>query len=183
MKMADRISDVVTRAGDTGKTGLADGSRVSKGSSRINAIGDVDELNSVIGVVVSETVFKDIHTDLIPIQNELFSVGAELAGAAPESFFLDEKHVERIERRIRSVNDGLSPLKEFILPGGSRCAALLHLARSVCRRAERSVVVLSGEDEISPVLIKYLNRLSDFFFVYARLANQLANRPDIYWEK
>ena len=88
--MTDRISDVVTRAGDTGETGLADGSRISKGSSRINAIGDIDELNSVIGVVMSETVFKDIYTDLIPIQNELFSVGAELAGAAPESFFLDE---------------------------------------------------------------------------------------------
>lgn len=181
--MSNRISAIVTKKGDTGETSLANGSRVAKDCLRIQAIGDVDELNSVIGLAISEDVANIINTELISVQNELFRLGAELATPEQEKPFIAENEVRRIEKQIQSANHELPPLKEFILPGGTRLAARLHLARSVCRRAERNTVALAREEKISPVLIKYLNRLSDLLFVSARLANQSANRPDIYWKK
>ena len=179
--MENRISKVMTRTGDLGKTGLGDGSRVWKDSLRINALGDIDELNSVVGLVVSDGVSDEIDAELLSIQNELFNVGSELAVSGKK--LIGKKQIEHTEDQIRLYNDELPSLREFVLPGGSRNAALLHVARSVCRRAERSVVALAREEEISPALTQYLNRLSDLFFIYARQANKLANRSDIFWKK
>ena len=179
--MENRISKVVTRTGDSGKTGLADGSRIWKDSLRINALGDIDELNSAIGLVVSDGVSDEIDAELLSIQNELFNVGSELA--SPGKKLIGKKQIEHIEDQIRLYNDKLPPLREVVLPGGSRGAALLHGTRSVCRRAERSIVALARVEDISPALVQYLNRLSDLFFVYARQANKLANRSDIFWKK
>ncbi len=180
-KVGHRISKVVTRTGDRGETGLANGSRVPKDSLRIVAIGDVDELNSIIGLVVSENEVTDMNAELQIVQNELFNLGGELA--LGKHALIDEERVIRLEEWICFRNEKLLPLREFILPGGSRTAALLHLARSVCRRAERSVVALGRTEDISPVLQRYLNRLSDLLFVYARLANQLEKRSDVFWKK
>ncbi len=179
--MENRITKVVTKTGDLGETCLADGSCVWKDSLRINAIGNVDELNSVIGLVVSCKVSDEIDAELLWIQNELFNLGSELAVSGKR--LIGEKQVEHVEDQIRFYNNRLPSLREFILPGGSKGAALLHVARSVCRRAERSVVALAKEEEISPILVQYLNRLSDLFFVYARQANRLVNRSDIFWQK
>ncbi len=179
--MKNRISRVVTRSGDQGQTGLADGSRVSKDSARIDAIGQVDELNSVIGLVISEAVTEKMKEELQSIQNELFNMGGELA-IVKTSLMMEDK-VLAIDELVENYNNELPPLREFILPGGTKTAALFHLARSVCRRAERSLVSLGKQESISPVLYQYLNRLSDLFFVYARVANKMAGQSDIFWKK
>lgn len=179
--MKNRISRVVTRTGDQGQTGLADGSRVSKDSARIDAIGQVDELNSVIGLVISEAVTEKMKEELQSIQNELFNMGGELA-IVKTSLMMEDK-VLAIDELVENYNNELPPLREFILPGGTKTAALFHLARSVCRRAERSLVSLGKQESISPVLYQYLNRLSDLFFVYARVANKMAGQSDIFWKK
>ena len=179
--MGNRISKVITRTGDAGETGLADGRRVGKDSLRIHAIGEIDELNSMIGLAVCKSVCEEVKTELRQIQNDLFGLGGELAGSVNVS--LGEKQVLRIENAALHFNRNLPPLKEFVLPGGSEEASLLHLARSICRRAERSVVALGKEENISPVSVQYLNRLSDLLFVLARLANLLASRPDVFWKK
>lgn len=179
--MKNRISRVVTRTGDQGKTGLADGSRVSKDSARIDAIGQVDELNSVIGLVISEAVTEKMKEELQSIQNDLFNMGGELA-IVKTSLMMEDK-VLAIDELVENYNNELPPLREFILPGGTKTAALFHLARSVCRRAERSLVSLGKQESISPVLYQYLNRLSDLFFVYARVANKMAGQSDIFWKK
>ena len=179
--MGNRISTVVTRTGDLGETGLADGSRLWKDSLRITALGNIDELNSVIGLVVCEGVSGEIDTALIAIQNELFDLGGELAMSGNQ--LTGKEQIDCMEEQIRFYNDRLPPLREFILPGGCKSAALLHLARSVCRRAERSVVALGRKEKIPEFISQYLNRLSDLFFVYARVANQSANRSDIFWKR
>ena len=179
--MGNRISKVVTRTGDTGETGLADGRRVGKDSLRINAIGEIDELNSMIGLIVCKSISEEVKTELQQVQNDLFGLGGELAGS--RNIRIGEKQVLRVENAALYFNRNLPPLKEFVLPGGSEEASLLHQARSICRRTERSIVALRKEEEISPVSIQYLNRLSDLLFVLARLANKLANRPDVFWEK
>ena len=179
--MKNRISRVVTRSGDQGQTGLADGSRVSKDSARIDAIGQVDELNSVIGLVISEAVTEKMKEELQSIQNELFNMGGELA-IVKTSLMMEDK-VLAIDELVENYNNELPPLREFILPGGTKTAGLFHLARSVCRRAERSLVSLGKQESISPVLYQYLNRLSDLFFVYARVANKMAGQSDIFWKK
>lgn len=179
--MKNRISRVVTRSGDQGQTGLADGSRVSKDSARIDAIGQVDELNSVIGLVIAEGLPEKMKLELLTVQNELFNIGGELA--VVKTTIMTEDKVRFLENLIEEYNDDLPPLCDFILPGGSKTAALLHLARSVCRRAERAVVALGKQENISPVLYQYLNRLSDLFFVVARVANKSANQSDIFWKK
>ena len=179
--MKNRISRVVTRSGDHGTTGLADGSRVSKDSARIDAIGQVDELNSVIGLLVSEGLPDKMRQELQAIQNELFNIGGELA--VVKTSLMTEDKVLVLEKLVEVYNDELPPLRDFILPGGTKTAALCHLARSFCRRAERAIVALGKQENISPVLYQYLNRLSDLFFVYARVANQLANQTDIFWKK
>ncbi|MCD4500845.1 cob(I)yrinic acid a,c-diamide adenosyltransferase [Chromobacterium vaccinii] len=177
--MSDRLSSIVTRTGDDGSTGLGDGSRVAKDSARIQALGDVDELNSVIGVLLVESPPQPMAEWLAEIQHDLFDLGSELA--VPGYSAISDGHVQALEALVSFMNEELGPLKEFILPGGLRSAALAHQARSVCRRAERAVVALAREEELSQALRRYLNRLSDFLFVLARYLNREQGVPDVLW--
>lgn len=179
--MGNRLTRIYTRTGDGGTTGLADGSRVSKDAPRIEAIGAVDELNSALGVLLAETLPDAARDCLVNVQNDLFDLGGELS--VPGHAIMSKAHVERLEREIDHFNTELPPLKEFILPGGSRAAALAHLARTVCRRAERRVVTLSRKQKIEPAMQAYLNRLSDLLFVLARAVNRVAGRPDVLWQQ
>lgn len=179
--MANRLSKIYTRTGDTGTTGLGDGARVAKDSLRIEAIGAVDELNSVLGVLLAEALSDSTRTELHDIQHDLFDLGGELS--IPGYTSLGEQHVTRLERQLDRHNAALPSLKEFILPGGARSAALCHVARTVCRRAERRVVSLAGAEPISPLLQRYLNRLSDLLFVMCRVLNREAGVADVYWQK
>lgn len=179
--MGHRLSKITTRTGDTGQTGLGDGSRVAKDSERVIAIGDVDELNCAIGLLLSETLPQDMHDALLRIQHDLFDLGGELS--IPGHRMLSDEQVTRLEEWVTQYNADLPPLKEFILPGGSRAAALAHMARTVCRRAERSVVHLAlGADVSAPTRI-YLNRLSDLLFVLARAINRAQGQADVLWRR
>ncbi|OHX11742.1 cob(I)yrinic acid a,c-diamide adenosyltransferase [Chromobacterium sphagni] len=178
--MADRLSNIVTRTGDDGSTGLGDGSRVAKNSARIQALGDVDELNSVMGVLLAEALPEPLAQWLLEVQHDLFDLGSELA--VPGYQAISDSHVQALESLVAFMNEELGPLREFILPGGLRSAALAHQARSVCRRAERAVVTLAGEEGISDALRRYLNRLSDFLFVLARYLNRQGGVPDVLWQ-
>jgi cob(I)alamin adenosyltransferase len=178
--MSHRLSRIITRTGDGGLTGLADGSRVPKDSPRIVALGEVDELNSVIGLLLCEVLPPLIARDLSIVQHELFDLGGELA--IPGHLALHETTIARLETAAETLNQALPPLRDFILPGGCRPAALAHLARTVCRRAERSVVPLTRDRVLSPTVPVYLNRLSDFLFIMARSLNQAAGRPDVLWQ-
>jgi cob(I)alamin adenosyltransferase len=179
--MGHRLSRIVTRTGDAGTTGLADGSRVAKNSARIAAIGDVDELNSTVGVVLAEQLPPAIHALLTDVQHDLFDLGGELS--IPGHAAVTPAHIERLERAVERYNADLAPLKEFILPGGTRPAALVHVARTVCRRAERSLVALAGAEDVSQPGRVYLNRLSDLLFVLARALNRAGAAPDVLWQK
>lgn len=179
--MANRLSKIYTRTGDTGTTGLGDGSRVAKDSRRIEAIGAVDELNSALGVLLAETIPDNVRAALHEIQHDLFDLGGELS--IPGYVSVGPEHVTRLENELDRHNTALTPLKEFILPGGSRGAALCHVARAVCRRAERRVVTLGSTEQLSPSLQHYLNRLSDLLFVLCRVLNREAGVTDIYWQK
>jgi cob(I)alamin adenosyltransferase len=178
--MANRLSKITTRTGDDGTTGLADGSRVGKDSLRIAALGDVDELNSALGVLLAETLPQKIIDALAQCQHELFDLGGEIA--IPGHVSLTENHLARLDALIEQHNTSLPPLKEFILPGGSRAAALCHVARTVARRAERSVVALSHKENVSPLTTQYLNRLSDLLFILCRVINLELGVKDIYWQ-
>ena len=178
--MGHRLSKIFTRTGDAGETGLGDGTRVPKASARIAAMGDVDELNSTLGVLLTEPLPPDAREALLSIQHDLFDLGGELC--IPGATTLAQSHVDRLERLLEGWNAHLAPLKEFILPGGSRAAALSHVARTVCRRAERSLVVLGDEAAVSDAARVYLNRLSDLLFVLARTLNRYAGRGDVQWE-
>jgi cob(I)alamin adenosyltransferase len=177
---------IYTKTGDRGDTGLFGGARVSKASTRVTAYGEVDELNSVIGLVLSEPFDAGISALLTDVQSRLFDVGAELA-TAPDSKvalgipLIGEPEVERLEQAIDLAESELAPLKTFVLPGGCRAAAYLHLARTVCRRAERCMVQLASDEAVRPEALRYLNRLSDALFVFARLANHRANIADVPW--
>lgn len=178
--MANRLSVIATRAGDDGTTGLGDGSRVAKDSTRVAAMGDVDELNSTLGVILAEPQLDaEIAADLREVQHELFDMGAELC--IPGYTKLQDTHVSRLDARLAHYNGTLPPLREFILPGGSRPAALLHVARTVCRRAERAVVALQRMEPVNQPVVQYLNRLSDLLFVMARVANRALGADDVYW--
>ena len=179
--MGHRLSKIYTRTGDNGTTGLGDGSRVPKDGARIEAIGTVDELNSALGVLLSEGVPEDVEELLTQIQHELFDLGGELS--IPGHVAINEQHVARLESNLDAFNADLPPLKEFILPGGSRPAALAHVARTICRRAERSLVTLGQTEQLPDPPQHYLNRLSDFLFVLCRVLNRYANRDDVYWQK
>jgi cob(I)alamin adenosyltransferase len=179
--MGNRLSKIYTRTGDAGTTGLGDGSRVAKDSLRIQAIGAVDELNSAIGVLLADAVPDAVRNCLHDVQHDLFDLGGELS--IPGYTSIGEAHVTRLETQLDGFNDGLAPLKEFILPGGSRSAALCHVARTVCRRAERNVISLAGSEQLSPILQRYLNRLSDLLFVLCRVLNREAGVGDVYWQK
>jgi cob(I)alamin adenosyltransferase len=177
--MGHRLSKITTRTGDAGETGLGDGSRVSKAGRRVQALGDVDELNSAIGLVLAEQLPPEVAQLLAHVQHDLFDLGGEIS--IPGHTLLAEAQVERLEERLEHWNSALAPLKEFILPGGSRAAAAAHFARTICRRAERSVVALGGEEKVGATARRYLNRLSDILFVVARVLNRDAGRGDVQW--
>ena len=179
--MANRLSKIYTRTGDDGTTGLANGSRLDKDAGRVEAMGDVDELNSVIGLLLTEALEEKLRAMLSSIQHDLFDMGGELS--LPGHTLIAESHVARLERELEALNASLAPLKDFVLPGGSRAAATAHVARTVCRRAERKVVALSRTESVPPLLIQYLNRLSDLLFVCARVLNRNAGMPDVLWEQ
>lgn len=179
--MATRLSVIATRTGDAGTTGLGDGSRVEKNAPRIEAMGNVDELNSLIGLLRTEPLPEDIDILCSRIQNDLFDLGAELC--IPGHSVITEAHVAFLDQKLDHYNANLERLQEFILPGGSRAAALAHLARTVCRRAERSVVTVSGGETINPPVMQYLNRLSDLCFVLARILNREAGQGDVLWSR
>ena len=179
--MGYRLSKIYTRTGDDGTTGLGDGSRTQKDSLRIDAIGDVDELNSHVGVLLAEADLPQVIRDrLIVVQHNLFDLGGELC--IPGHCSMTETQVFHLESTLDQLNDTLPPLKEFILPGGIRAAALCHVARSVCRRAERRLVALSRVETVSPSALKYLNRLSDLLFVMCRTLNRHAGQNDVLWQ-
>lgn len=186
--MATRLSIITTRSGDQGTTGLGDGSRISKDAPRIAAMGDVDELNSILGLLRAEDLPANIDAVLACVQHDLFDLGAELC--IPGHTAVTEKQVLYLEQELTQYNANLGVLKEFILPGGTRAASLAHVARTVCRRAERSVVALENEDGSvartstgNVFLRQYLNRLSDLCFVLARALNRAAGRPDVLWSR
>jgi cob(I)alamin adenosyltransferase len=179
--MGHRLSRIVTRTGDGGTTGLGDGSRVAKDSPRIDAIGAVDELNCTIGVVLAEALATDMQDLLTDVQHDLFDLGGELS--IPGHVAITQAHVDRLESAVERYNADLPMLKEFILPGGTRAAAATHVARTVCRRAERTLVALAGSDAVSPASRIYLNRLSDLLFVLARALNRAGGAPDVLWQK
>jgi len=178
--MGYRLSRITTRTGDDGSTGLGDGRRIGKDALRIAALGDVDELNSYLGLLLTETLPTAIQTQLTTIQHDLFDLGSELCIPGFEKLSADQ--VAQLDQWLAEHNAGLPPLKEFILPGGSRSAALAHVARTVCRRAERTVVCLGRTEIIRSACRQYLNRLSDWLFVVARTLNQASGGTDAMWE-
>lgn len=177
--MGNRLSKIVTRTGDAGTTGLGDGTRVAKDSLRIEAIGQVDELNSTLGLLLTEALPDDVRQALTGVQHDLFDLGGELC--IPGMNMISDAQVGRLEDLVGQFNDELSPLKDFILPGGTRAAAVAHLARTVCRRAERYVVRLAASEQVSDSARKYLNRLSDLMFVLGRVLNKVAGSGDVLW--
>ena len=178
--MGYRLSKIYTRTGDKGTTGLAGGERIDKDSPRIEAIGDIDELNSVIGLLLTESVPEEIQAILLDVQHRLFDIGGGLS--IPDVEMAANNLVQEMEQSMDRMIDQLQPLKEFILPGGTRTAALCHLARSVCRRAERHLIALNRREPVGEFPLQYLNRLSDLLFVIARTLNKNAGKDDIYWQ-
>jgi cob(I)alamin adenosyltransferase len=178
--MSNRLTNIVTRTGDDGSTGLGDGSRLSKSSLRITALGEVDELNAHIGLLLTERMEAAVQEDLLDIQHDLFDLGAELC--IPGQSMLAQGRVAGIEARVAHYNAELPRLKEFILPGGTRASAQAHVCRTVCRRAERAVVALALAEAVGPLSGPYLNRLSDLLFVLARSFNRIAGVPEPQWQ-
>lgn len=179
--MGKRLTKLVTRTGDRGETGLADGSRVHKSSPRIQAIGEIDELNCWLGVVLAGAIPGELDAVLRDVQQRLFDLGGELA--LPERRAVGEDAVAGLEARIEELNAALPPLREFILPGGAGAAAFCHLARAVCRRAERQLAALAvAETGLNPLIPVYINRLSDLLFVIARVLARHDHADEIFWE-
>jgi cob(I)alamin adenosyltransferase len=176
-----RLSKITTRTGDDGSTGLADGTRINKARVRIAALGSVDELNSQLGVLLTESLPADIRALLLQIQNNLFNLGGALA--IPDQHLFAEKNVAWLDKQIALYNADLPPLREFILPGGSRAGALCHVARTVARRAERDLVLLSHEEVLPHQSLAYLNRLSDLLFVLSRCINRTQEVPEMLWQR
>jgi cob(I)alamin adenosyltransferase len=177
--MANRLSKIYTRTGDAGTTGLGDGSRVDKDSLRVHAMGEVDELNAVIGLLLTESVSEKVRNCLTQVQHDLFNLGGEVC--LPGHALVKPESVAALEHALDEWNDTLTPLKEFILPGGSKGAAYCHLARTVCRRAERVMHSLSKQEAVTAVSLQYLNRLSDLLFVLCRILNHEAGVADVLW--
>jgi cob(I)alamin adenosyltransferase len=180
-RKGNRLSRIVTRTGDGGSTGLGDGSRTTKDSLRIDAIGEVDELNSSLGVLLCEEMPEAVRDALIDIQHDLFDLGGELC--LPGMNVMKDRQVERLEALVEDFNADLPMLKEFILPGGTRAAALAHLSRTVCRRVERSMVRLHRAEPLPDAARRYINRLSDLLFVLGRVLNRAAGGGDVLWQK
>jgi len=180
--MGNRLSKIYTRTGDDGSTGLGDGTRVPKEDSRVEAYGTVDEANSAIGVVLSvASLPAAIARCLTDVQHDLFDLGGELC--IPGHRMIDSTHVDRLESELDGFNEGLPPLKEFILPGGGSAAAACHVARAVCRRAERRCWSLAHAEPVSAEALKYLNRLSDLLFVLARVLARHESGSEIVWRR
>ena len=179
--MGYRLTKIYTRKGDKGKTRLGDGTRVDKDNLRVESYGNVDELNSLIGLLLTMGVSREIEQCLTEIQHDLFDLGGELS--VPGYELLRPERVEFLEKVLDRLNGELEPLEEFILPGGTQPAAVCHLARTVCRRAERSLVTLSRSEKVYETALSYLNRLSDLCFVMARSLNREAGKPDVLWKR
>ncbi|CAH0439807.1 cob(I)yrinic acid a,c-diamide adenosyltransferase [Ralstonia pseudosolanacearum] len=178
--MGNRLSKIATRTGDDGTTGLGDGSRTGKDGLRIAAIGEVDELNSHLGVLLTETLPDDVRAALTAIQHDLFDLGGELC--IPSHTMVTPAHVLRLDQWLADYNADLPRLAEFILPGGSRAAAQAHVCRTVCRRAERAIVALGRAETLGEAPRQYVNRLSDLLFVLARVLNRAGGGQDVLWE-
>jgi cob(I)alamin adenosyltransferase len=176
-----RLSKITTRTGDNGTTGLADGSRIDKSHLRVACMGSVDELNSQLGLLLTELLSDDVRTALLQIQNDLFDLGGALALPAQEVF--GEQKLTRLDGQIAHYNAELEPLREFILPGGSRAGALCHVARTVARRAERDLALLGQQDVTPRHGLAFLNRLSDLLFVLSRHINRAQNAPETLWQR
>jgi cob(I)alamin adenosyltransferase len=179
--MGNRLSKIATRTGDNGTTGLGDGSRVDKDHLRVQAMGDVDETNSQLGLLLCEDLPAGLREELVTIQHDLFDLGGELC--IPGYSLITEQHVARLDALLARYNADLAPLADFILPGGSRGAALAHVCRTVCRRAERAIVALGKSESLNPGPRHYMNRLSDLMFVLARVLNRHAGGSDALWQK
>jgi cob(I)alamin adenosyltransferase len=179
--MTNRLTRITTRTGDDGTSALADGSRQPKHAPVFAALGDVDELNSSLGVAMAHGLPEPIRLILTQVQNDLFDLGAEIAWPGHNSMV--ESQLAFLDEHIQELNAALPPLKEFVLPGGSLAAAQLQLARAICRRAERAVVQLQSSVALDPLTVRYLNRLSDLLFILGRTANRLAVMPEPTWRK
>ena len=177
--MSNRLTRIYTKTGDKGETGLFGGMRVRKDCPKIQVIGDVDELNCIIGMVLANEIPEDVKKSLVQIQHQLFNLGAEINNI--EFNFINADMVTNLEKQIDSFNENLSPLKNFILPGGGCAAATCHLARAVCRRAERNVVTLNDMEKLNPNILTYLNRLSDYLFVVSRVLSKFADQEETLW--
>ena len=182
------LSKIYTKKGDDGKTELGDGKRIVKFSTRVEAYGTVDELNAMIGTITSMNIETKLHSCLERIQNDLFDLGADLClpedttgHMNPEPLRVEKSLTERLESEIDNMNKRIDPIRSFVLPGGSEIAAKLHLCRTICRRAERLVVKLIENEKVNKEVLKYLNRLSDWFFVAARVSND-DGKKDILWK-
>lgn len=177
--MGNRLSKIYTRTGDDGSTGLGDGARVSKDSARVTAYGTVDEANSAIGIVLACEIPESIRNVLVAVQHQLFDLGGELCIPGHAAIF--DADIQALEDTLDRFNADLPPLKDFILPGGGMAAAQAHLARTICRRAEREVVTLSHHDAVRPEAIRYLNRLSDLLFVLCRVLARESGHGEVLW--
>ena len=180
-RKGNRLSKIVTRTGDAGTTGLGDGSRTTKDSLRIDAIGEVDELNSGLGVLLCEEMPDTMRAALLDVQNDLFDLGGELC--LPGMAVMKDAQVARLEAQAEAFNADLPMLKEFILPGGTRAASFAHLSRTICRRTERSMVRLNNAEPLSEPARRYINRLSDLLFILGRALNRAGGRGDVLWQK
>ena len=178
--MSNRLTQIATRTGDNGSTGLGDNTRVSKDSLRVHAMGDVDELNSNIGVLLCEEMPADVRELLVEVQHQLFNLGGELS--IPGFELLKTEAVVRLDVALEKYNATLPRLAEFILPAGSRAASIAHVCRTVARRAERAVVALGHQDALKEAPRQYLNRLSDLLFVLSRVLNRMNGGDDVYWK-
>ncbi|MBY6203647.1 cob(I)yrinic acid a,c-diamide adenosyltransferase [Halomonas denitrificans] len=183
--MGHRLSRIYTRTGDDGTTGLGDGSRTQKDSLRVEAYGTVDELNSAIGVVIAslradDSDSDDLNSVLLDVQHDLFDLGGELC--MPDTSLIGDRHIDRLEGELDRRNADLPPLKDFILPGGSPAAAQAHLARTICRRAERRVIALARHEAVNEAVLRYLNRLSDLLFVVSRVVARASGTGEILWD-
>ena len=179
--MGNRLSKIATRTGDNGTTGLGDGSRVDKDSLRVHAMGDVDELNSHVGLLLCEPLPEALREALVTIQHDLFDMGGELC--IPGFTMITESHVMRLDALLQKYNADLPSLADFILPAGSRAASQAHVCRTVCRRAERAIVTLGKQESLNDHPRQYMNRLSDLLFVLSRVLNRHDGGSDVLWQK
>ena len=180
--MGNRLSNIYTRTGDDGTTGLGDGTRTAKDSARVEAYGTVDEANSTIGMILAnDTVPEDVRLCLTEVQHDLFELGGELC--IPCHVAITDAFIDRLEQQLDGFNDALPRLKEFILPGGGQAAAACHLARTIVRRAERRTYTLANIEDVRPEVVKYLNRLSDLLFVLARVIARAESGTEVLWNR